>query len=120
MNTTCSPNDHQAHEHAPLSDDLVVRAARMSAAMGEPGRLRLLSLLLHGRHCVSELTVETGDSTSLVSQRLKVLADADLLSRTREGKHVFYSLADDHVRILVQYLLIHADDHHYDNGAIEK
>lgn len=83
----------------------------MGAAMGEPGRLRLLALLLDGRHCVSELTEETGDSPSLVSHRLKVLTDAELLHRAREGKHVFYSLADDHVRILIRNLLSHADEH---------
>ncbi|MEM9303338.1 MAG: metalloregulator ArsR/SmtB family transcription factor [Pseudomonadota bacterium] len=111
MNATCSPEDHTEHEHPPLGDDQVARAARMGAAMGDPGRLRLLALLLQGRHCVSELTIESGDSTSLVSQRLKVLTEADLLHREREGKHVFYSLADDHVRILVRNLLSHADDH---------
>lgn len=111
MSPTCDPGDHREHEHAPLPDGQLARAARMGAAMGEPGRLRLLALLLDGRHCVSELTEETGDSASLVSQRLRVLADAELLNRTREGKHVFYSLADDHVRILVRNLLSHADDH---------
>ena len=111
MNATCSPADHPVHDHPPLSEGKLTRAARMGSAMGEPGRLRLLALLLDGRHCVSELTAETGDSTSLVSQRLKVLADADLLNRDREGKHVYYSLADDHVRILVSNLLSHADDH---------
>jgi ArsR family transcriptional regulator len=84
----------------------------MCAAMGDPGRLRLLALLLDGSHCVSELTAETGDSISLVSQRLKVLASADLLNRRREGKHVFYDLADEHVRLLVQALLSHAGHDH--------
>lgn len=112
MNATCTPADHPEHTHSELSDDKVARAARMGYALGDPGRLRLLALLLQGRHCVSELKEETGDSLSLVSHRLKVLTDAALLDRTREGKHVFYSLADDHVRILVRNLLSHADDHH--------
>lgn len=112
MNATCTPADHPEHSHAALSDGQVERAARMGSALGEPGRLRLLALLLQGRHCVSELKEETGDSLSLVSHRLKVLTDAELLDRTREGKHVFYSLADDHVRNLVENLLSHADEHH--------
>lgn len=84
----------------------------MSAAMGDPGRLLLLSLLLDGAHCVSELTAETGDSISLVSQRLKVLTSADLLKRRRQGKHVYYELADEHVRLLVQALFSHASHAH--------
>lgn len=111
MKPGCAPDDHIRHEHAPLGDDQLQRAARMGAAMGEPGRLRLLALLLDGRHCVSELTEETGESLSLVSQRLKVLAEAQLLSRVREGKHVYYSLADEHVRMLVQNVLSHAGHH---------
>ena len=113
MNATCSPADHGQHQHALPSDLEVARAARMGAAMGDPGRLRLLALLLHGRHCVSELTAETGDSLSLVSQRLKILTEANLLSRSREGKHVYYRLADDHVQVLVQNLLSHAEDQHF-------
>ncbi|MEM7707070.1 MAG: metalloregulator ArsR/SmtB family transcription factor [Pseudomonadota bacterium] len=112
MNATCAPEDHPEHEHPPLDAEHLQRAARMGSAMGEPGRLTLLALLLQGRHCVSELTAETGESTSLVSQRLKVLTDAELLHRRREGKHVYYSLADDHVRILVRNLLSHAADDH--------
>ena len=47
----------------------------MGSAMGEPGRLRILAFLLQGQCCVSELTAETGDSLSLVSQRLKILTE---------------------------------------------
>ena len=112
MNATCSPDDHDGHTHKLPSDREITRAARMGFAMGEPGRLRVLALLLEGQHCVSELTAETGDSLSLVSQRLKILTDAKLLSRHREGKHVYYHLADDHVQILVENLLSHAEDQH--------
>lgn len=72
--------------------------------MGDAERLRLLGILLEGAHCVSELTNETGDSMSLVSQRLKILADAGLVARRRAGKHVFYSLPDDHVRLMIENL----------------
>lgn len=112
MNATCAPSDHSARFKALPSDREICRAAQMSAAMGEPGRLRILAFLLQGPCCVSELTAETGDSLSLVSQRLKILAAARLLKRRREGKHVYYRLADEHVRVLVENLLSHANDHH--------
>lgn len=112
MNATCSPADHSSRFNPLPSDQEIERAARMGAAMGEPGRLRILAFLLEGSRCVSELTAETGDSLSLVSQRLKILAAARLLNRRREGKHVYYRLADEHVRVLVENLLSHANDHH--------
>ena len=112
MKASCSPTDHDEHSHPLPSDHEIERAARMGSAMGEPGRLRLLALLLNEQHCVSELTAETGDSLSLVSQRLKILTEAKLLTRHRDGKHVYYRLADDHVRILIENLLSHADHQH--------
>lgn len=80
--------------------------------MGDAERLRLLGLLLDGPHCVSELTAASGDSMSLVSQRLKILSTADLVTRQRVGKHVYYALPDEHVRQMVTNLFSHADDEH--------
>lgn len=112
MKATCSAEIHDTRLQPLPSDREIDRAAQMGAAMGEPGRLRILALLLQSRGCVSELTDEIGDSLSLVSQRLKILTAAKLLDRRREGKHVYYQLADDHVRLLVENLLSHANDHH--------
>lgn len=84
------------------------RAAALGAALGDTARLRLLEILLDDRHCVSELAEETGASMSAVSQRLKILASAHLVRRTREGKHVYYALADDHVRHILNQVFDHA------------
>ena len=105
---TC--DGHERHTHALLADEVVQRAARLFSALGEPSRLRVLELLLHGRHCVSELAEETGASLSSVSQRLKLLANADLVRRSREGKHVYYALADDHVRHILLEVFEHVDE----------
>ena len=61
-------------------------------------------------HCVSELAQDTGESMSAISQRLKILFNAKLISRQREGKHVFYHLADDHIRELLDQLFQHASE----------
>lgn len=116
MNSTdfpnCTGDEHENHAHASRSRTELERAAKICAAMGDPERLRLLELLLDGAHCVSELTAETSDSMSLVSQRLKVLAGADIVARRRDGKHVYYSLRDEHVRQMVANLFSHSDDNH--------
>ena len=86
------------------------RAAVIGAALGDPERLHLLELLLQGRHCVSELAAETGAAMPTVSQRLRILTQAHLVGRTREGRHIYYALADDHVRQLLRELFDHANE----------
>lgn len=86
------------------------RAADLFAALGDPPRLRLLALLAQGPACVSDLAADEGEGMSTISQRLKVLRSASLVSRRRQGKHIVYSLADQHVVDLVFNALAHASE----------
>ncbi|MCA9603617.1 MAG: winged helix-turn-helix transcriptional regulator [Myxococcales bacterium] len=105
------------HEHGGgskprLSDPAVLeRAAAIFRAVGDPARLQILERLAHGECCVSELAEESGDGMSTVSQRLKLRRAERLVIRRREGKHIFYGLADSHVSELVLSALAHADEH---------
>ncbi len=63
-------------------------------AAGEPTRLRLLALCARGEFTVSELTQMLGQSQPRVSRHLKLMCDAGLLERFREGTWVFYRLAE--------------------------
>ena len=63
-------------------------------AAGEPTRLRLLALCAHGELSVSELTQILSQSQPRVSRHLKLLVEAGLLSRFREGAMVFYRIAE--------------------------
>lgn len=62
-------------------------------AAAEPTRLRIIALCLHGELTVSELVKILGQSQPRISRHLKLLADAGLLERIREGSWVFYRLA---------------------------
>jgi ubiquinone/menaquinone biosynthesis C-methylase UbiE/DNA-binding transcriptional ArsR family regulator len=64
-------------------------------AVAEPTRLRLLSLCAEGDMTVSDLTQILGQSQPRVSRHLKLLCEAGVLDRFREGSWVFYRLADD-------------------------
>jgi ArsR family transcriptional regulator len=79
-------------------------------ALGDTPRLRILLLLLRGEVCVGELVAALGEKFSTVSQRLRVLRTEGLVSRRREGSHVYYALADDHVKDLIANALAHADE----------
>ena len=63
-------------------------------AAGEPTRLRLLALCAHAELSVTELTNILAQSQPRVSRHLKLLVEAGLLSRFREGSQVFYRLAE--------------------------
>ncbi|MBI1365904.1 MAG: metalloregulator ArsR/SmtB family transcription factor [Alphaproteobacteria bacterium] len=64
-------------------------------AIGEETRLRVMILLLRGELTVSELTQILGQSQPRVSRHLKILADAGLVERYREGAWVFYRAAEE-------------------------
>lgn len=93
-----------------VSAETLERAAGLFAALGDPPRLRLLSLLAQGPACVSDLAADESEGISTISQRLKVLRNASLVRRRRRGKHIEYSLADQHVVDLVFSGLAHAGE----------
>ncbi len=84
----------------------------MLRAGGDPARMRILELLLCGECQVSEIAALTEAEMSTTSQRLKILLNENLVKRRREGRDMFYRLADDHVETLVRNVLEHADPTH--------
>lgn len=70
-----------------------------------------LVLELAGRErCVHELVETLGLPQPLVSQHLRVLRDADLVTRVRRGREVAYTLTDDHVSHIVRDALAHSQE----------
>ncbi len=85
-------------------------AADLFFALGDPARLRLLALLEVGESNVSEIANALGEEMSAVSQRLKLLRHHGLVARRRQGKHIYYTLADAHVADLIRSGLQHAGE----------
>ena len=103
-------HEHETGAPLTLSDDSVAeRAAAIFRAMGDPARLRLLErLAVGGERCVSEIAEASGTGMSTVSQRLRLLRAERLVARRREGKHIYYALADEHVGELIRAAIEHA------------
>ena len=93
-----------------VSDSAFERAAALFRAAGDPARLRLLHRLDAGECCVTELADASETKLSTLSQQLRVLHAERVVKRRREGRHIYYSLADDHVRELVWAALEHAGE----------
>jgi DNA-binding transcriptional ArsR family regulator len=107
----CNPHDHGNRQRARLVDDEALeRAAKLFRALGEAPRLRILAALAQGEACVTELAAASNESLSTVSQRWRVLRAENLVVRRRDGKHINYTLADQHVTELVFNALAHASE----------
>lgn len=82
------------------------------AILGDLSRLRIVLCCLNKEACVSDIAEELGLSQSLVSHHLRLLRAVGLISRRKEGKRVYYQLADDHVSTILQQMLDHATGCH--------
>lgn len=101
-----------AHEHSggAVAIDAAAcdRAAAIFRALGDPQRLRILALLRDSERCVSELCHVLNDNMPAISQRLRLLKAERIVRSRRDGKHIYYALADSHIARLVTAGLLHA------------
>lgn len=75
--------------------------------LADPGRVRILIALLEGEMCVCDLAATTGLSESGVSHALRLLRGPKVVTVRRSGRMAYYSLADSHVRMLLDLGLTH-------------
>ena len=94
-----------------ITDDQAVELAEMFRLMGDPSRLRIVLACLNAPACVSDLAGRTRLSQSLVSHHLRLLRASRLLRAERQGKQIFYSLIDDHVRSTIAGMVAHVGEH---------
>lgn len=74
------------------------RTARTFKALGDPTRVRLLSLIAasgEGEACICDLTEPVGLSQPTVSHHMKILVDAGLATREQRGRWAYYRVVDD-------------------------
>ncbi len=93
----------------PLSEQQQQRLGEMFRLLGEPSRLRILLACQETPRCVCDIAQESGLSPSLVSQHLRLLRAGNLVACERDGKHVFYRVADRHVFQMLSVMAEHAN-----------
>jgi len=74
---------------------------------GDSTRLSILFAIDKAPMCVCDIAEVLGMTKSAVSHQLKILRQSDLVRFERQGKNVFYSLSDDHVRDIIEKALDH-------------
>lgn len=90
-----------------LSYDVIEGLAQIFKALSDPTRLKILQALGHGEMCVCDLAALLGVSESAVSHQLRLLRTLRLVRNRRDGKILYYCLADEHVSQLFQVALDH-------------
>ena len=74
---------------------------------GDSSRMRILFALDRRELCVCDLSAALGTTISAISHQLRLLRANHLITSRREGKNVFYRLADDHVRDIIEIAVEH-------------
>ena len=82
-------------------DETLYDLAELFKVCGDSTRIKILYALFEAELCVCDISKLLGLTQSAVSHQLRVLKNSRLVKFRREGKTVFYSLADDHVRKII-------------------
>jgi ArsR family transcriptional regulator len=91
-------------------DEELFDLAELFKIFGDSTRIRILFVLSKSELCVYDIAEALSMTASAVSHQLKVLRQARLIRNRREGKQIFYSLADDHVRTIIAMGLEHLEE----------
>lgn len=107
----------EAHEEltakvkALLPDDQSLdELADLYKLFGDKTRIKILCVLLESELCVCDIATLVGMSVSAVSHQLKALKQAKLIKYRKSGKTIFYSLADDHVSLILHNGIDHINE----------
>ena len=82
-------------------EERLIDLAELFKVFGDSTRVRILFVLFEAELCVCDLAEALSMTQSAVSHQLAILKRSKLVRSRREGKSVFYSLADEHVRTII-------------------
>lgn len=98
------------HDHTDLlgrvkgempTDEFLSDLADLYKIFGDSTRIKIMFSLYEEEMCVCAISELLGMTQSAISHQLKVLKDAKLVANRREGKTIYYRLADDHVKTII-------------------
>ena len=91
---------HQIEDGMP-SEEMMQDLAEFYKVFGDVTRIKILCILFQSELCVCDLAEVTGMTQSAISHQLRVLKQMKLVKNRREGKIVYYSLADGHIQSIL-------------------
>jgi len=84
------------------STEQIHNLAEIFRQLGDPTRMKILYALLFAELCVCDISALLGMTSSAISHQLKQLRHTRVVKTRREGKVIFYSLDDDHIRNIIK------------------
>ena len=90
--------------------DKLFDLAELFKVFGDSTRIRILFALFDGEKSVGEISEELEMTQSAISHQLKILKTNKLIKSRRDGKSIFYSLADDHVKTIIFQGMEHVEE----------
>ena len=91
-------------------EEVLYDLAELFKIFGDSTRIRILFVLFEAEVCVCDLAAALNMTQSAISHQLRILKQSRLVKSRREGKSVFYSLADEHVRTIISQGQEHVEE----------
>ena len=89
------------------NDETLYQLAELFKVFGDPTRIRILAILSKQELCVQDIADSLSMTQSAISHQLRILKQSALVKFRRDGKTIYYSLADDHVATIMAQGLEH-------------
>lgn len=92
------------------SKELLYGLSEFYKIFGDQTRLRILDILSNKPLCVNEISELLDMTQSAISHQLKNLRASNLVKTEKIGKNVYYSISDEHIKIILKYGLEHISE----------
>lgn len=93
-----------------MNENEVYEIADLFKAFADSTRIKIMLSLFDGERSVGEIVSEVGATQTAVSHQLRALKNTHLVKGRREGKNIFYSLDDEHVKIIINSAIEHVEE----------
>lgn len=113
LSCDCNHIDEELVKKAKQSmpeDELLFDLAELFKVFADSTRMKILWALHESELCVCDIAVVLDMTKSAVSHQLKYLREANLVKNRKEGKIVYYSLSDNHVKKIFEMALEHLEE----------
>lgn len=92
------------------NDELIADLSDMFKIFGDQTRVKILMALESGELCVCDIAAVMNMSQSAISHQLRVLKQSNIVKTRRQGKVVYYSISDDHVKEIFDIAIVHVQE----------
>lgn len=93
-----------------LNEEIVYDLADLFKVFSDSTRIRILAALFDGELCVNDIAARLEMSQTAISHQLRVLKQNHLIKYRRNGKSIIYSLADEHVKMIINCAAEHVEE----------